>query len=178
MITNSKIYLYTAIVCAIVLIVLFFQCGGNEPRVITNPSITEKTFERKLPPAPAIVIHDTLPRVVIKIPPQLRIDSQAIKQLLAERDSLTELLNSKAVNGEAVRITFSADTIHPITHDTLSIECDELKRHINYSLAYAPRTEKITIQTQTFIKEVTLWEKILYAACGFGLGELIRLFRN
>lgn len=166
---NVKIY---AFLCAIIIILgssLFYECSNHK----TLPAeIKEKVVYRDLPAAPAIIAKIDPVKIRIEIPVKIK-DTTEINRLLAERDSLANLLTN-----QKVIVSFSTDTIHPTTHDTLKIECDELNRNINYSLSYAPRQEKITIRTETYIKEVTWWEKLMYGGFGFGLAEIIHFFRK
>jgi len=93
-----------------------------------------------------------------------------LHRLMAIRDSLTHELDS-----QYVRITFSTDTVHTLTHDTLRIECDELKHQINYSINYAPRQEKTIIRTETYLEELAFWDKLHYSLIGAAAVETLHL---
>ena len=141
-------------------------------------SLKIDTTRAPLPPAPQIAVVDSNPKVQIRMPKVIAkadtvVDSSLVLRLLAERDSLARQLAIANVS-----VTFSTDTIHPTTRDTLSIECDELNRRIRYSLAYAPREQTIITRTETYIKPLMWYEKLLYALGGFGLNEIIHFFRK
>lgn len=176
---NSLIPTFIIFIGAVIIIATILRgCDEKE----SEATVTEKIVYRDLPPAPALegkadsvkIITKVIYKQVIDSIHEKVFDSIQVQRLLAQRDSLASILDT------AISITFSTDTVHPVTHDTLSITCDDLKRQIEYSLRYAPRQEKIVMQTitQTQIKELSWLDKLYYTCGGFILNEIIHLFRK
>ena len=163
---NLKSFAFLCFVIIMLVAGLLSQCGMFEQ----SPKVTETIRWKDLPPAPALFVHDSI-KVKVKtyIPITVR-DTAEIQKLMVERDSLTRELDS-----QNVRITFSTDTIHTSTHDTLRVECDELKHHIKYSINYAPRQEKTIIRTETYLEELTFWDKFRYSLFGAAVVETLHL---
>ncbi|MBK9249365.1 MAG: hypothetical protein IPM69_14940 [Ignavibacteria bacterium] len=163
---NLKSFAFLCFVIIVLTCGLFSRCGKNQQTQL----VTETIRWKDLPPAPALFVHDSI-KVKVKtyIPNTVR-DTAEIQRLMVERDSLTRELDS-----QYVRITFSTDTIHTSTHDTFRVECDELKHHINYSINYAPRQEKTIIRTETFLEELTFWDKFRYSLLGAAVVETLHL---
>lgn len=93
--------------------------------------------------------------------------SQEILLLLAQRDSLTAILNK-----DSVSVSVFLNEVVPETKDTVSISYDEITAQLQYNIRFAPRTiqvEQIT-KTITVQEEVGFWEKALYVAGGMALG--------
>lgn len=159
---------------ALVVLALLHACSEKKQEYKTVPKVKEVTTLHDLPPAPEFKSKpDSVKvKVYVKVPVYI-IDTSAIHNLIAERDSLAKrLLDSN------VRIIYSADTVNPDTKDTLSITCDDLKKQIDFSLRYAPRQEKITIRTETYFQEVTWYEKLFYGSIGILIYEGLRQARQ
>ena len=151
-------------IIAILILFLVHSCNVKQ----LSPKVKEKIVYEKQAPAPELRGKPDSVKVYKKINvPVYIVDSNAIMQLIAERDSLTSLLKDSSVT-----MTFSTDTVHPVTQDTLSITCDELKRQIAYSLKYAPREQKVITRTETIVSELTIWDKLYYSAIGFIIAEI------
>lgn len=166
----------------LIIIALSLYANGLRERVSDLPqtpsSVKLDTTHKPLPPAQELAAIDSTPHITVRMPKLIVIadtivDSALVLRLLAERDSLARLVAPANVS-----VTFSTDTIHPVTHDTLKIDCDEINRRISYSLSYAPREETIITRTETYIKPLAWYEKLLYALGGFGLNEIIHFFRK
>ncbi len=166
---DKIIFGLTAIIIVLVLILLN-KCKEQQSCKV---EWKERIIYRDQPPAPPLDIPKAKQvRVNVNIPVYV-VDSSALQRVIAERDSLT-----KKLQDSSVKITFAMDTVHTVTHDTLKVICDEIKRNIEVSLHYAPRPEKVIIQTETIIKEVSWFEKLLYACGGYALAEVLhQLFK-
>lgn len=163
---NLKIYTFLFLVIIVLTAVLLLQCG----KIQQSQIVTETVRWKDLPPAPALVVHDSIKVKVKTTIPVTVLDTIELHRLMALRDSLTRELDS-----QYVRITFSTDTVHTLTHDTLRIECDELKHHINYSINYAPRQEKTIIRTEIHLEELSMWNKLQYSLLGAAAVETLHL---
>ncbi len=163
---NLKIYTFLCLVIIVLTAVLLLHCG----KIQQSPIVSETVRWNNLPPAPALVVHDSIKVKVRTFIPVTVLDTMELHRLMAIRDSLTRELDS-----QYVRITFSTDTVHTLTHDTLRIECDELKHQINYSITYAPRQEKTIIRTEKYLEELTFWDKFQYSLIGAAAVETLHL---
>ncbi len=163
---NLKIYMFLCLVILLLTAVLLLHCG----KIQQSPIVTETVRWKNLPPAPALVVHDSIKVKIKTYIPVTVLDTMELHRLMAIRDSLTRELDS-----QYVRITFSTDTVHTLTHDTLRIECDELKHQINYSISYAPRQEKTIIRTEIHLEELSIWNKLQYSLLGAAAVETLHL---
>lgn len=163
---NLKIYAFLCFVIILLSAILLSECGKPQQ----TPKVSETIRWKNLPPAPALIVHDSIKVKVRTYIPITVLDTMELRRLIAERDSLTRELDS-----QYVRITFSTDTIHATTHDTLRVECDELKHHIHYSINYAPRQEKTIIRTESYLEELTFWDKFRYSLMGAAVVETLHL---
>lgn len=163
---NLKIYAFLCMAIIVLAVALFSRCDRPHPSLPLK--VKEDVEFKDLPPAPPIIIRDSI-KIKVKIYVPVH-DSSELKEVIAERDSL-----SKVLTAQNVRVSFSTDTVHPVTHDTMRIECDELNHHINYSINYAPRQEKIVTRTETYLTELTFWDKIKYSLFGAAFIEGLHL---
>lgn len=153
-------------------LVLFVVSTCNDTPTPRSGKRTDSSVTRELPPSPSIIVEKGEPITIYitkKIPTYI-IDSSALKNVIAQNDSLKNILRDSNVS-----ITFATDTVHPVTHDTLRIICDELNRNIQYSLKYAPRMETTIFRTETMIQEVTFWQKIQYGLYGAAFTQILHL---
>ncbi len=165
---NLKYYV-VLILTILVLSVLLLREYSEKASAPMPRSAKEDISFKQLPPAPVLKAEKEIVKVKVYIPKIVK-DTSEISRLLAERDSLAKVLTTQNVT-----LSYSTDTIHPTTHDTLRIECDDLKKHISYSLNYAPRMEKTVVRTETYISELTIWDKLYYSVLGAGFIEVVHL---
>lgn len=169
--SNHKYFIVLIITIIVLAVLLLRECGksdyGKTPVVFKGTK--EKTEYKPLPPAAPLIAQIETVKVKVFIPKTVK-DTNEIHRLLVERDSLARRLTSQNVS-----LTYSTDTIHQATKDTLHIECDDLTKQINYSLLYAPRHEKVTTITETYVQELTIWDKLYYSAIGGSVIQLVNL---
>lgn len=119
-------------------------------------------------PIPGTNIHDTVTKFV-RLPAR-PIDSSRYAILLRALDSVQAILRDSSVS-----VVMRLDTI-TATHDTITVECDEIQRSISLQYLPAPRTVMTAEKTITITlpaQPVSFWEKLLYVGAGAGAGLII-----
>lgn len=148
------------LIIAILLIALSFYGGYNYGKGTIVTRIRDTVYEVKLD---KIIIKDTVTKKIVRTIPT-EIDSNAIKKIIKERDSLVNELIKFNVKEIAV-----LDTIYGEYKDTINVKFDMFLKHWDLYIGLANRKVLVEKELIYLPPPSRQWWDNPYVGLGFGL---------